>query len=41
MFGMPREAIALNAAQIIVPLADVARTLCLMARKHTGDEKRA
>jgi len=27
MFGMPREAIALNAAQVIVPLADVAGTL--------------
>ncbi|MGC2495647.1 chemotaxis-specific protein-glutamate methyltransferase CheB [Candidatus Binatus sp.] len=37
VFGMPREAIALDAAQIVAPLADVAGTLCLMARRRNGD----
>lgn len=37
VFGMPREAIALDAAQVAVPLADVAGTLCLMARRRGGD----
>jgi two-component system chemotaxis response regulator CheB len=37
VFGMPREAIALEAAQVVAPLADVAGTLCLMARRHHGD----
>lgn len=37
VFGMPREAIALDAAQVIVPLANVAETLCLMARRRGGD----
>ena len=34
VFGMPREAIALDAAQIVAPLAEVAGTLCLMARRR-------
>jgi two-component system chemotaxis response regulator CheB len=33
VFGMPREAIALDAAQVVAPLADVAGTLCQMARR--------
>ena len=37
VFGMPREAIALDAAQVISPLAEVAGTLCRMARRHGGD----
>ncbi len=37
VFGMPREAIALDAAEIVAPLADVAGTLCLMARRRNGD----
>jgi two-component system, chemotaxis family, protein-glutamate methylesterase/glutaminase len=37
VFEMPREAIALDAAQVAVPLADVAGTLCLMARRRGGD----
>jgi two-component system, chemotaxis family, protein-glutamate methylesterase/glutaminase len=37
VFGMPREAIALDAAQVISPLAEVAGTLCRMARRHRGD----
>ena len=36
VFGMPREAIALDAAQVVAPLADVAGTLCLMARRRVG-----
>jgi len=34
VFGMPREAIALDAAQVILPLANVAKTLCEMARRR-------
>ncbi len=34
VFGMPREAIALDAAQVVAPLANVAETLCLMARRR-------
>jgi two-component system chemotaxis response regulator CheB len=37
VFGMPREAIALDAAQVVAPLADVAGTLCQMARRRVGD----
>jgi two-component system, chemotaxis family, protein-glutamate methylesterase/glutaminase len=37
VFGMPREAIALDAAQVVAPLDDVAGTLCLMARRRNGD----
>jgi two-component system chemotaxis response regulator CheB len=37
VFGMPREAIALDAAQVVAPLAEVAGTLCLMARRRRGD----
>src|ERR1700722_8850037 len=37
VFGMPCEAIALNAAQIVAPLADVAGTIRLMARRRVGD----
>jgi two-component system chemotaxis response regulator CheB len=37
VFGMPREAIALDAAQVVAPLADVAGTLCQMARRRGGD----
>lgn len=37
VFGMPREAIALDAAQVVAPLADVAGTLCQMARQRSGD----
>lgn len=33
VFGMPGEAIALGAAQVVAPLADVAGTLRLMARR--------
>ena len=40
VFGMPREAIALDAAQVIAPLANVAETLCLMARRYRGDGAR-
>jgi len=36
VFGMPREAIALDAAQVVAPLADVAATLCQMARRGVG-----
>ena len=36
VFGMPREAIALDAAQVVAPLADVAATLCQMARRRVG-----
>jgi two-component system chemotaxis response regulator CheB len=39
VFGMPREAIALDAAQVVAPLANVAGTLSLMARRRSGDEK--
>jgi two-component system chemotaxis response regulator CheB len=39
VFGMPREAIVLDAAQVVAPLANVAGTLCLMARRRSGDEK--
>jgi chemotaxis response regulator CheB len=34
VFGMPREAIALDAAQVIAPLEGVAQTLCEMARRR-------
>jgi len=37
VFGMPREAIALDAAQVVAPLAEVAGTLCQMARRRVGD----
>ena len=37
VFGMPREAIALDAAQVVAPLADVAGTLCQMARQRVGE----
>ena len=37
VFGMPGEAIALGAAQVIAPLADVAGTLRLMARRSGGE----
>jgi two-component system, chemotaxis family, protein-glutamate methylesterase/glutaminase len=40
VFGMPREAIALGAAQIVAPLDDVARTLGMMTRKSERGEKR-
>ena len=36
VFGMPREAIALDAAQVVTPLANVAEMLCLMARRRRG-----
>lgn len=36
VFGMPREAISLDAAQIVAPLAKVAETLCRMARRPRG-----
>ena len=39
VFGMPREAIALHAAQVIMPLADVAGALYYMARRSRGDQK--
>jgi two-component system chemotaxis response regulator CheB len=39
VFGMPREAIALQAAQVVVPLAEVAATLLRMARRRRGVEK--
>lgn len=41
VFGMPREAIVLDAAQIVAPLANVAETLGMMARRHRGEEKLA
>jgi two-component system chemotaxis response regulator CheB len=41
VFGMPREAIAMGAAQVVVPLADVPSTLIRMARKFHGGEKPA
>jgi len=37
VFGMPGEAIALGAAQVIAPLADVAGTLRLMARRSGAE----
>src|SRR5579863_7198162 len=37
VFGMPREAIALDAAEVIAPLEAVAATLCLMARRRSRD----
>jgi two-component system chemotaxis response regulator CheB len=37
VFGMPREAIALDAAQVVAPLSDVAGMLCQMARRRLGD----
>jgi two-component system, chemotaxis family, protein-glutamate methylesterase/glutaminase len=37
VFGMPGEAIALGAAQVVAPLADVAGTLRLMARRSGGE----
>lgn len=37
VFGMPREAIALNAAEVVAPLAGVAETLCKMAQRRGGD----
>lgn len=37
VFGMPREAIALDAAQVVAPLTDIAGTLCQMARRGSGD----
>ena len=37
VFGMPREAIALDAARAIAPLEAVAETLCLMARRRGRD----
>jgi two-component system chemotaxis response regulator CheB len=37
VFGMPREAIALDAAQVVAPLEAVAKTLCLMAQQRRRD----
>jgi two-component system chemotaxis response regulator CheB len=39
VFGMPREAITLHAAQIVAPLDHMARALCHMARRDRGDER--
>jgi two-component system, chemotaxis family, protein-glutamate methylesterase/glutaminase len=39
VFGMPREAIALGAAQVVTPLAEVASTLDKMARKSNADRR--
>jgi two-component system chemotaxis response regulator CheB len=39
VFGMPRAAIALDAAQVVASLGNVAGTLSLMARRRSGDEK--
>jgi two-component system chemotaxis response regulator CheB len=41
VFGMPREAIALGAAQVVTPLAEVASTLDKMARKSNADRRSA
>jgi two-component system, chemotaxis family, protein-glutamate methylesterase/glutaminase len=41
VFGMPREAIALGAAQVVTPLAEVASTLDQMARKSNADRRSA
>jgi two-component system chemotaxis response regulator CheB len=41
VFGMPREAIALGAAEVVAPLAEVASTLDKMARKSHGDRRQA
>jgi len=41
VFGMPREAIALGAAQVVTPLAEVASMLDKMARKSHGDRRHA
>jgi two-component system, chemotaxis family, protein-glutamate methylesterase/glutaminase len=41
VFGMPREAIALDAAQVVVPLERVAPTLIQMARNHRGGHRPA
>jgi two-component system, chemotaxis family, protein-glutamate methylesterase/glutaminase len=40
VFGMPCEAIALNAAEVVVPLAKMAETLCLMALGRRPGEER-
>jgi two-component system chemotaxis response regulator CheB len=41
VFGMPREAIALGAAQVVAPLAEVASMLSKMARRSPGDRRYA
>ena len=41
VFGMPREAIALGAAQVVTPLAEVASMLDKMARRSRGDKRHA
>src|SRR5271154_83453 len=41
VFGMPREAIALGAAQVVTSLAEVASTLDKMARKSSSDRRSA
>jgi two-component system chemotaxis response regulator CheB len=39
VFGMPREAIALQAAQVVAPLEKVAATLCHMARRGRREDQ--
>jgi two-component system chemotaxis response regulator CheB len=41
VFGMPREAIALDAAQVVVPLANMEATLIQMVRNHRGGHQPA
>jgi len=40
VFGMPREAIALDAAEEILPLGDIATTLFAHLRERGGMEAR-
>ena len=41
VFGLPREAISLHAAQIIAPLDYMATVLCHMARRDRGDDEKS